>query len=61
MDALDNLYDIAMEAIAQRRDAEEDKVQKIVLPRLALQVTILILELVMEITSNSNQKIVNSL
>ena len=38
MDALDNLYDIAMEAIAQRREAEEDKVKKIVLPRLALQV-----------------------
>ena len=41
MDALDNLYDIAMEAVAQRREQEEDKVKEFVLPRLALQSKIL--------------------
>ena len=35
--ALDSLYDIAMEAVAKRREEEEDKIKTFVLPRLALQ------------------------
>lgn len=38
---MDDLFDIAMEAVAKRRDTDEDKAQKFVLPRLALMSKIL--------------------